>query len=128
MSITLPFTTLFASIFGIWTILLAIRVIQVRIGRNKYQKYDNEILERTVRGHGNLIENAPIFLILFFLAEYQKSDPVFLQTIGWLFVIARLMHGVCFGFMKKSMFLRVGGSFLSFITTFVLAVNLLLNF
>lgn len=127
MSIILPLTTLFASILGIWTILLAIRVIQVRIGRNKYHKYDDETLDRSIRGHGNLIENTPIFLILFFLSEYQRFDPVFLQFIGWLFVIARLMHGVCFGFMKKLMFLRVGGSILSFITTSVLAVNLLIN-
>ena len=127
MTITLPHTTLFTSILGLWTIFLAIRVIQLRIGRNKYKKYEEETVERAVRGHGNLIENTPIFLILFFLSEYQQFNSVFLQTLGWLFVIGRLMHGICFGFMKQNMPLRVGGTLLSFLIISVLAINLLLN-
>ena len=127
MTITLPHTTLFTSILGLWTIILAIRVIQVRIGRNKYRKYEEETDERAVRGHGNLIENTPIFLILFFLSEYQQFNSVFLQAVGWLFVIGRLMHGICFGFMKQNMTLRVGGTLLSFLIISVLAINLLLN-
>ena len=49
------------------------------------------------------------------------------QTVGWLFVIGRLMHGICFGFMKQNMTLRVGGTLLSFLIISVLAINLLLN-
>ena len=66
MTITLPHTTFFTSILGLWTIFLAIRVIQLRIGRNKYKKYEEETVERAVRGHGNLIENTPIFFNSFF--------------------------------------------------------------
>ena len=73
MTITLPHTTLFTSILGLWTIFLAIRVIQLRIGRNKYKKYEEETVERAVRGHGNLIENTPIFLILFSYQNISNS-------------------------------------------------------
>jgi hypothetical protein len=37
------------------------------------------------------------------------------------------MHGICFGFMKQNMLLRVGGTLLSFLIISVLAINLLLN-
>ena len=66
MEITLTFTTILA----IFMIILAVRVLDLRGSpvTKSFHKPNREIdpndLERAIRGHGNLIEYAPLFLIL----------------------------------------------------------------
>ena len=66
MVITLTFTT----ILSIFMIILAVRVLDLRGSpvTKSFHKPNREIdpndLERAIRGHGNLIEYAPFFLIL----------------------------------------------------------------
>jgi uncharacterized membrane protein YecN with MAPEG domain len=45
-----------------------------------------------------------------------------------LLLIGRLMHGYCFAFTKKNMFLRVGGIFLTLGCILSIATKLLVNF
>ena len=120
-------STLLTSIIAIWLLILSARVIALRgVSFLKFFSFNNfgeEALQRAVRAQGNLIEYAPIFLILLFIAEYNGAHPHMLYTITTLFMIARLMHGVAFGFMKYSPFLRVGGTLLTFLCILILSIS-----
>ena len=80
------------------------------------------MLQRAIRAHGNLIENAPLFLILLFLCELNKFDPFYLHAAGIFFFLGRLMHGIGFGFMLHSPILRIGGMSLTFLGFLILLV------
>ena len=120
-------STLLTSIIAIWLLILSARVIALRgVSFLKFLSFNNfgeEALQRAVRAQGNLIEYAPIFLILLFIAEYNGAHPHMLYMTATLFMISRLMHGVAFGFMKYSPFLRVGGTLLTFLSILIISVN-----
>ena len=107
--------------------ILSARVIALRgVSFLKFFSFNNfgeEALQRAVRAQGNLIEYAPIFLILLFIAEYNGAHPHMLYMTATLFMIARLMHGFVFGFMKYSPFLRVGGTLLTFLCILILSIS-----
>ncbi len=52
----------------------------------------NEALLVKIRRHGNLIENAPIFLILLGFLETIASGSIFVLIFASLFTIARFSH------------------------------------
>ena len=124
-------TALYASLIAIILIILSIRVIAVR-GNPIFKFFtfepdDNNTLDRVIRGHSNLIEYAPLFLILLFFFE-KEFNSVYVHTYGIIFIIGRLMHGFCFAFTKQNMFLRVGGTVLTLGCLLGLAIKLLVNF
>ena len=47
---------------------------------------------RAQRRHGNLAENAAIFLVVLLLVEMLGAKPMTVLVLGGLFVIARLAH------------------------------------
>ena len=125
-------TSLYASLIAIILIILSIRVIAVR-GNPAFKFFtlksdDKFTLERVIRGHSNLIEYAPIFLILLYFFEITKSNSFYVHVYGFAFLIGRLMHGYCFAFTKKNMFLRVGGTVLTLGCILIIAIRLLVNF
>ena len=52
----------------------------------------NEALARQIRVHGNLSENAPIFLILLVLLELTGTSKIIVVIIGTVFVLGRIAH------------------------------------
>lgn len=125
-------TPLYASLLAIWLIILSVRVIGLR-GNPAFSalasgKENAETLERAIRGQGNLIEYAPIFLILLFLAEATGTSTTAIHAYGATFLAGRLAHGICFSFMKRSMPLRVGGMVLTFASLLGLSILLLLRY
>ena len=120
-------STLLTSTIAIWLLILSARVIALRgVSFLKFFSFNNfgeEALQRAVRAQGNLIEYAPIFLILLFIAEYNGAHPHMLNMTATLFMIARLMHGVAFGFMKYGPFLGVCGTLLTFLCVLILSIN-----
>ena len=120
-------STLLTSIISLWLLVLSARVIALRgvsfLKFFSFNNYSDEALSRAIRAQGNLIEYAPIFLILTFIAEYNGVHPHLLYLTGTMFLISRLMHGVAFGFMKYSPFLRVGGTLLTFLCILVISVS-----
>ena len=120
-------STLLTSIIAMWLLVLSARIIALRgVSFLKFFAFNNfgeEALARAIRAQGNLIEYAPIFLILLFIAEYNGAHPHMLYMTATLFMIARLMHGVAFGFMKYSPFLRVGGTLLTFLCILILSIS-----
>jgi len=110
-------TSLYAALLGLFLVVLSVRVIALR-GNPLFRvfafaNHGPETLQRAIRGHGNLTEYAPIMLIVMFLAEYQGMAAGTLHLIGGTFLVARLMHGICFCFLRYNMILRVGGTALS---------------
>ena len=124
MEITLTFT----AIMSIFMIILAVRVLDLRGSpvTKSFHKPNREIdpndLERAIRGHGNLIEYAPLFLILMLTLELSDASVTLLYIAGIIFSLGRLMHGIAFSFMRKNVFLRIGGMSLTFIGFFILII------
>ena len=120
-------STLVTSIISLWLLILSARVIALRgvtfLKFLSFNNYGDEALIRAIRSQGNLIEYAPIFLILIFIAEYNGAHPHILYMSSTLFIIARFMHGIALGFMKHSPFLRVGGTLLTFLCILIIAVS-----
>lgn len=54
----------------------------------------DEVLLRKIRRHGNLTENAPIFLILLALLELVGGSTVAVLGLAIVFVVARLSHAI----------------------------------
>jgi uncharacterized membrane protein YecN with MAPEG domain len=71
---------------------------------------------------------APVFLILMLIAEMGGLKDNALHSYGTVFVIARLMHGYCFGFLKHNMVLRVGGTSLTLFSILGLAILVLTRY
>ena len=122
MEVTLLFTT----VLSVFMIVLAVRVLDLRGSpvTKSFHKPDRQIdpkdLERAIRGHGNLIEYAPLFLILMLTLELSDASVTLLYMSGIIFTLGRLMHGIAFSFMKKNVFLRIGGMALTFTGFFIL--------
>ena len=122
MEVTITFTV-FLSLF---MIVLAVRVLDLRgspvtkFFHKRNREIDPNDLERAIRGHGNLIEYAPLFLILMLALELSDASVTSLYMSGIIFTLGRFMHGIAFSFMKKNVFLRIGGMALTFIGFFIL--------
>ena len=94
---------------GVLIILQILLMLHTSNGRLKYQKGlgdggEMQMLIR-MRMHGNLAENAPIFLIVMALLEVAGVNQIILAIAAALFVIARIVHPI--GLMQtngRSMF------------------------
>jgi len=121
-------TLTYSIILITFMLILAFRIIDLRGSPvTKFLHSENRVvnedtLYRAVRGHGNLIEYAPLFLILMLIAELNGLASVYLHSSGIIFTIGRLMHGIVFSFMKPNMILRVGGMILTF-TGFIILIT-----
>ena len=119
-------TITFAALLSLFLIVLSFRVLDLRGSpvTKFFHKPNREIdpndLERAIRGHGNLIEYAPLFLILMLALELSDASVTSLYMSGIIFTLGRFMHGIAFSFMKKNVFLRIGGMALTFIGFFIL--------
>tara|TARA_B100000989_G_scaffold77139_1_gene54773 strand:- start:696 stop:1094 length:399 start_codon:yes stop_codon:yes gene_type:complete len=119
-------TLVFVSILSSFMILLSLRVLDLRGSpvtkflHKPNRVVDKETLQRSIRGHGNLIEYAPLFLILMLVLELSGAPQTQLYFAGIIFTVGRLMHGIVFSFMKYNMFLRIGGMTFTFVGFLVL--------
>ena len=114
-------TLSYSIILTTFMLILAFRIIDLRGSpvtkflHSEDRVVDEDTLYRAVRGHGNLIEYAPLFLILMLISELNGLASAYLHSSGIIFTIGRLMHGIAFSFMKKNGFLRIGGMSLTFV-------------
>ena len=106
-------TALYASLLAILLFILSIRVIGLRgspiFAFMALGKDDDELLQRAVRAHGNLTEYLPTMLILLFFLETAGVAGTKLHVLAGAFLLGRVMHGICMGFMRSSMPMRVVG-------------------
>jgi len=121
-------TAVYTSLLAIWLVFLSFRVIALRgspvFAFLNINTDDEEMLQRAIRAHGNLTEYAPMMVVLLYLLETNGTDPQTLHGLGIAFLVGRVMHGICFGFMKSSMPLRIGGTVLTLTPLLVAALVL----
>ena len=121
-------TITYTIVLIIFMLILAFRVIDLRGSpvtkflHSDDRVVDEDTLYRAVRAHGNLIEYAPLFLILMLIAELNGLSSLYLHISGSIFTVGRFMHGIVFSFMKPNLFLRVGGMILTF-TGFIVLIT-----
>ena len=111
--------------------VLSFRVIALRSGPGlgwlKFGYTGEQALTQSVRARGNLIEYAPMLVILMFHAASGGVSSFSLHYFGGTFLLGRLMHGVCMGFMEKSVVLRSGGTILTLLPLLGISVLLLMQ-
>ncbi len=86
-------TGLSASILGVLAVMLSLKVVGLRRS-NKISLGDgnNPDLEKAVRAHANLLEYAPIGLLLLGCAELNGVTRWLLAILALAFVAGRLLH------------------------------------
>ena len=124
-------TAIYCSLLVIWLFVLSIRVIGLR-GNPAFAfiaqgKGDEELLNRAIRAQGNLIEYAPMMLFVLFFLETSGASKLTVRLLGDGFLLGRLMHGICMGFMRSNMPLRVGGTVLTLLSLLAGAIVLFLH-
>lgn len=90
---TAPVTALYASLIGLLLLALSYQVVR---GRQRFKVNlgpgDSKELERAIRTQANLVEYAPIALLLMLLLEVNGGAGWALHGFGALLVICRLAH------------------------------------
>jgi len=116
-------TALYAGILGILATALAINVtvhrakLRVPVGDG-----DNPQMLRMIRLHGNAAEYIPIALILMLTYELNGGNHTVLNVAGMVLVAARLLHAWGMWDSPNTNFGRVAGQGLTWLTTALLAV------
>ena len=131
---SLYLTSLFASLFTLFYLLLSFRIGYLRGSpvMKLIFKMDKEAntgkLQRNVRAHGNFSEYVPIFLVLLMILETLGQFPFsYLLTICLIFSYGRLAHAICFAFYDSNPFLRISGMLCTYLGIGILAVKLLFD-
>ena len=124
-------TAFYASLLAILLLILSISVIGLR-GNPAFAfiaqgKGDEELLQRAIRAHANFTEYAPMMLILLYFLEASGTSDTKLQVLGGAFLLGRVAHGPCMGFMRSSVPLRVGGTAFTLMPLGATAVALLMQ-
>ena len=94
MSPVLPtVSALYAAIFGLFAVFLAVRVIVLRV-RTGIQVGDggDAALGQAIRAHANLAEHVPLALLLIVLAEMAGTNAKVVLALGAGLVFARLLN------------------------------------
>ena len=104
-------TLLYTSLITVFAIFLAFRNGLIR-GKTKTMLGDggsSELLQ-SIRAHGNLMEHAPIALILFLLLEMHGVADWKLHLIGSSFFLFRILHAYGLTISRESTPYRVVGA------------------
>lgn len=100
---------------------------------------DDMTLERLVRRHGNLAENAAIFVTVFALYELLFGQTLIALIVGSVFFLARALHALAFtsdsgshlvdgrGAGKKFVLMRVSGALLTALSSLALGITLIVS-
>lgn len=104
-------TLLYASLLTILAIFLGLNTGFAR-GRTNTMlgEGDSAELLQAVRAHGNLIENAPLAMILLGLIEMQGAEAWVLHLLGSLFFLFRILHAYGLSISRESTPYRVLGA------------------
>ncbi len=110
----IPVTALYAGLLALLYVALAFAVIR---GRRQLAislgAGSNTRFERTIRGHGNFAEYAPLALLLIAAAEMNGYPSAVIHGLGALLLAGRLVHAWCFVFTARNLSARVLGMILT---------------
>lgn len=116
-------TALSAAILAMLGVLLTFKIVRIR-RKEKISVGDggNESLLRAIRAHSNLLEYAPIALILLGCAELNGVSRWLLAIIAIAFVAGRILHPVGLKDDTSSMASRVLGMQLTLVSIMALSI------
>lgn len=137
-------TPTYAALLGgsllVLQILLMLSVGTYRTGAKKGVGVDGDMkLERLVRRHGNLAENAAIFLIVLTLYEVMFGQTLIVLGTASVFLVARLLHAIGFSSLSGShlvdaqgagssfVLMRAAGAGLTALSSLVIAIALIVG-
>lgn len=104
-------TLLYTSLITILSIFLAFKVGITRGKTNTLLgEGDSSELLQSIRSHGNLMESAPISLILLLMLEMQSVADWKLHLIGSSFFLFRILHAYGISISRESTPYRVVGA------------------
>ncbi len=99
----MEFPVVTALVSGILIIFQMLMTLYVIGGRIKYKVGVGDAgevaMERRIRAHGNLAENAALILVGLALLELSGISSMVVQILGGWFVLARLAHAI--GMVEK---------------------------
>jgi hypothetical protein len=103
-------TALYASILTVMVIVLA-NVVSAKRGRSGISILDggDADLALWMRRHGNLVENAPLALLLMAFCEARGLGPIWLHAIGIVLIASRALHLVGLDAKRVTSPLRIAG-------------------
>lgn len=86
-------TPLYAIILALLMLVLGaiVSIKRAKTGISILHGNDMDLAE-AIRRHGNLAENAAVFLVLMALAEGNNVSATWLHSAGIIFVVGRLLH------------------------------------
>jgi uncharacterized membrane protein YecN with MAPEG domain len=110
----MPITSICAGLLGLLYFVLTYRVIRLRqTGKIGIGTGGLPTVERAIRVHANLMEYAPLILIMMGLVEAHPGPHPFLMVIGGCLVVGRICHAVGMGSAKEILPLRAAGMILT---------------
>ncbi|KIO34907.1 MAPEG family protein [Shewanella sp. cp20] len=85
----------YIALTAIMAVFFTYRVVRLRRGlKIGLGSGGSDDLRLANRVHANLIENAPIALLLLLVAELNGLAPVYLHGAGTLWLVARILHAI----------------------------------
>ncbi|MCG9740132.1 MAPEG family protein [Shewanella insulae] len=85
----------YIALTAIMAVFFTYRVVRLRRGlKIGLGSGGSEDLRLANRVHANLIENAPIALLLLLVTELNGLAPVYLHAAGTLWLVARILHAI----------------------------------
>ena len=94
----MAFPAIAAITAGILVIMQVILMLMVGMSRLKTQvgigDGGDEALALKIRRHGNLAENAALFIAVLTLVELGGASQMAVMIIGGIFIVARLCHAI----------------------------------
>jgi len=124
-----PVTAVFAAVLGLLLVVLSLFVSRHRLRLKQNLGVSEDIdFQATVRAQANLVEYAPIGLIMLAIAELNGVSGTLIYWTGLGFVVGRLLHA--FGMINGRggpHMARMAGILLTWLAIVVLALLLIWN-
>jgi uncharacterized membrane protein YecN with MAPEG domain len=127
--ISLPITTLLvlclAAIYLLqtWSVIRMRRSMKIVLGDD-----GNRSVQKRIRGHANMAEQAPIFVIMVLLAEIQCCvSTTWLWALGATFLTGRVFHAYYFLDIGAHHRLRFWGMLMTLICQFAAILTLVVT-
>lgn len=85
--------SIYAAFLAALLVFLSLHVIRARMSSETVLGDGNDLeLQRRIRAHANLVEYAPLFLVLLAIAEFNGLNYAYVHGFGGAFVLGRLLH------------------------------------
>ncbi|MEH6660652.1 MAG: MAPEG family protein [Parasphingorhabdus sp.] len=108
-----------ASVAGAVLVILQ-AILMILVGMHRIRNRinlgtgDDPVLERKIRRHGNLAENAALFIVVLALAEMTVVPNNVVAIIAIIFIIGRILHAIALSTVAGSQGAKTGKIFQAF--------------